>query len=302
MSSATRVFRPTAPPPGRPQSGLGTVVFGAPPPPSTTARDAWLRIHRLVRSACLEEARPGAFVFVTTASGQLAGRLWLAATATPRTATLGRHERVDLPLAPDAALSLRHLLFITRLVSGRVRCTVVDLESRAGVHTEAGAQRVLDADRAAVFRASGLWLFCIPTGPSTVLPAEPQVAWQGLQRDGHSAQPSLVDRFLAGQLRPAGTLDVSTGGEVSRLPLDESTLERGLLIGREARCHLVVAHTEVSRVHAVLLLIDGAPHLVDAGSSNGLWTPAGERVRCVKLERGATLLIGPAQLRWTGEA
>lgn len=302
MSSSTRVFRPTTPPPGRPQSGLGTVVFGAPPPPPSTAQNAWLRIHRLVRSACLEEARPGAFVFVTNASGELVGRLWLAATATPRTATLGRHERVDLPLTPDAALSLRHLLFITRLVSGRVRCTVVDLESRAGVHTDAGAQRVLDADRAAVFRAAGLWLFCIPTGPSTVLPAEPHVAWEKLQRDGHAARPSLVDRFLAGKVRVLGSLDVTIGAEVSRLPLEDSTLERGLLIGREARCHVLIPNNEVSRVHAVLLLIDGAPHLVDAGSSNGLWTAAGERVRCVKLERGATFLIGPARLRWSEQA
>lgn len=299
MSAHTHVFRPlSAAPEARPQSGIGTVVFGAPPPPRDGVKDAWLRLHRAVRSACLEEPRPGAFLFAVQAAGGSVGRLWLAATAAPRAGTLGRHEAVELPITTDGALSLRHVLFLVRLVGGRVRYTALDLESRSGLHTHAGQQRQLESEHPAVLRAAGLAFFCVPTGPGTALSADPLEAWERLSRPPAPRGPSFIDRFLAGQARPVGRLTAELGAQRLPLRLDDATLERGVLIGRDGRCDVVVPHHEVSRVHAVAVQLDGQPYLVDAGSQNGTWTAQGERVRCAALRPGDTFSLGGARLRW----
>lgn len=299
MSSHTRVFRPLGgPPAGRPQSGIGTVVFGAPPPPRDGVKEAWLRLHRAVRSACLEQPRAGAFLFAAQAAGGSVGRLWLAATATPRAGTLGRHEAVELPITTDAALSLRHVLFLVRLVRGRVRFTALDLESRSGLHTQAGQQRQLEAEQPAVFRAAGLAFFCVPTGPGTVLSADPLEAWERLARPPAPRGASFLERFLAAEPRAVGALTVQLGAQRLALRLDQATLERGVSLGRDARCDVVLPHHETSRVHAVAVQLDGAPYLVDVGSQNGTWTSRGERVRCAALRPGDEYLLGGAQLRW----
>lgn len=299
MNSHTHSFRPVSgEPSGRPQSSLGTMVFGAPPPPRDGVKDAWLRLHRTVRSACLEEPRPGAFLFAAHASGGNVGRLWLAATATPRVGTLGRHEAVELPITTDAALSLRHVLFVVRLVSGRVRFSALDLESRSGLHTQAGQQRQLESEQPAVLRAAGLAFFCVPTGPGSVMPADPNEAWERMNRPPTTRRPSIVDRMLEGGLRTVGQLTALMGSQRLPLRLEDATLERGVLVGRDGRCDVVVPHHEVSRVHAMVVTFDGAPYLVDVGSANGTWTAQGERVRCVALRTGDEFLLGGARLRW----
>ena len=61
---------------------------------------------------------------------------------------------------------------------------------------------------------------------------------------------------------------------------------------------MIVPDAMVSRVHAVVLSIDGVPHLVDAGSSNGTWRHPGTRVKCTKLEDGDVFLFGHARVGW----
>lgn len=56
----------------------------------------------------------------------------------------------------------------------------------------------------------------------------------------------------------------------------------------------------VSRVHAVLLRLDDAVFIIDAGSSNGTWRVAHE-VKIDALRDGDVLMIGPeVTIRWCG--
>ncbi len=156
MSGPTRFVRLTGSPAPR-QAGIGTMMFGAPPPVATSApRGIFLgSLHRVIRSACLEETRPGLFVFASTADGRIIGRLWLAATPEPRAGTVGRHEAVDLPVTPEAALSLRHFLFVVRRVQGAVRYSAIDLETPAGLYLHAAGPTTPAADRAGDAAARG---------------------------------------------------------------------------------------------------------------------------------------------------
>ena len=250
MSGHTRIARVMSAP-GPAQAPIGTLVFGAAPHmPVESPHAAYLRLHRIVRSACLEEPRPGAFLFAAQTNGGPLGRLWLAATASPRAGTLGRHEAVDLPIAPDAALSLRHVLFVVRLVAGRVRFSAIDLETPGGLHTRHGAQHRTESERPALLRTAGLAFFCVPTGPGTVLPADPEEAWRVFENAPKPKQLSVVDQFLTRGAGTSGVLTMRLGPQALPLTVDDPMLERGVLIGRDERCDVLIPNRFVSRVHA----------------------------------------------------
>ena len=289
MNGRTRIVRVTSAP-GPAQSGIGTVVFGAPRPNPLAG---YLELHRAVRAACLEETRPGLFVFAAGRDAGPVGRLWLAATDAPRAGTLGRHEAVDLPIAPEAALSLRHVLFVVRLVAGRVRFTAIDLETPSGLHTRHGAEHLVEAERPALLRTAGLTFFCVPTGANTALPVDALEALRVLEDPPRPKRTSLIDQFLRRD-ESVGVLTLQLGDRVLPLTVDVPMLERGVLIGRQPRCEVIIPETHVSRVHAVVLNVDGAPHLIDTGSSNGTWHHAGQRVRCWKLTDGDVFFVGNA--------
>jgi hypothetical protein len=292
MSSRTRISRfPSEP--GPMQSGLRTVVFGAAAPaPNPGPGEAWFRLHRLMRSACLEETRPGLFIFAALRDVAV-GRLWLAATDAPRAGTLGRHEATDLPLTPEAALSLRHALFVVRLVAGRVRFCALDLETPGGLHTRHGAQRLTESERPALLRTAGLTFFCVPTGPGSVLPIDPLDARRVFDDTPKSKRTSCSDQLRLGN----GVLTLRLDEHVLPLSVDVPMLSRGVLLGRQERCDVIIPDPQVSRVHAVVLNVDGEAHLVDTGSSNGTWHAAG-RVKCRKLEHGDVFMLGRATVEW----
>lgn len=292
MSDRTRIAR-VASHTGREQAHIGTMVFGA-APPSPAPTDAYLRLHRVIRAACLEETRPGAFIFAAH-RGVAVGRLWLAATEAPRAGTLGRHESVDLPIASEAALSLRHVLFVVRLVSGRVRYSAIDLETPGGLHTRHGAQRLTESDRPATLRTAGLTFFCVPTGPNSALPVDAFDARRLLEEAPRPRQPSLAELFLR---RPGGVLTMCLGDQVLPLTVDAAMLERGVLIGQQERCDVLIPDTYVSRVHAVAVNLEGVPYLVDTGSTNGTWHHSAAQVKCWKLEDGDRFAIGRATVEW----
>lgn len=294
MNGHTRIVRvPEAP--GPRQSGIGTFVFGA-PAPAPQALDTYVRLHRNIRSACVEEPRPGLFVFALHREA-IAGRLWLAATEAPRVGTLGRHEATDLSLSPDAALSLRHVLFVVRQVAGVVRYSAIDLETPGGLHTRLGAQHLTESERPSQLRTAALTFVCVPTGRTPSLPLDPHEARRLLDEPAQSRRPSFIEQFLR-RGEATGTLTMRRGADLLPLRVDAGMLEQGVLIGRETRCDVIIPDMIVSRVHAVALSIDGVPHLVDAGSSNGTWRHPGTRVKCTKLEDGDVFLFGNAQVGW----
>lgn len=292
MNAHTRIVR-VASNPAPQQSSVRTFVFGAPEP---RPRETYLHLHRCIRSACVEETRPGLFVFALHREA-IAGRLWLAATEAPRAGTLGRHEATDLPLVPDAALSLRHVLFVVRQVAGVVRYSAIDLQTPAGLHTRLGAQHLTEAERPSALRTAALTFVCVPTGKTPTLPPDPNEAQRLLDEPAQARRPSFIDQFLR-RRDSEGTLTLRLGASVLPLRVDASMLARGLLIGRETRCDVIIPDAFVSRVHSVVLSIDGLPHLVDAGSSNGTWRHPGTRVKCAKLEGGDVFFFGHAQLGW----
>ena len=76
-----------------------------------------------------------------------------------------------------------------------------------------------------------------------------------------------------------------------RLPL-ELVGERGIVLGRGARCDVVVAHDTVSRRHATIRRDDTGCHVTDLDSTNGTWIH-GRRARPEQtIRRGDQILLG----------
>jgi pSer/pThr/pTyr-binding forkhead associated (FHA) protein len=93
-------------------------------------------------------------------------------------------------------------------------------------------------------------------------------------------------------------LQISTkdGSLVAHVGLDE---RRVVSIGRSERCDICLTASSISRRHALLYQFGPDWHIVDVGSSTGLFTEDG-RQRHLKLTRDKWVRIGPAFL-WFGE-
>lgn len=105
-------------------------------------------------------------------------------------------------------------------------------------------------------------------------------------------------------------LGAARDGERVRIPLRAADLRAGVLVGRADKCTdrglRPLLTIRVSRVHAVVIDVEGRTMLYDCASTNGTWA-SGRRVRSIEL--GATpadegplvQLAGPdgIELRWT---
>jgi len=99
--------------------------------------------------------------------------------------------------------------------------------------------------------------------------------------------------------RAVGQLVLKHEGREERLHVGTEALERGVILGRYARCVGGVSSMSesVSRVHAVLIAVDGEVHLLDAGSTNGVFIGEKE-VKCAPAERGVTYSLGDMTAQW----
>lgn len=179
-----------------------------------------------------------------------------------------------------------------------MRFSAVDLETPGGLHTRHGAQHRTESERPALLRTAGLAFFCVPTGPGAVLPADPEEAWRLFENAPKPKQPSFVDQFLSRGSGTAGKLTLRLGDRTLPLTVDDPMLERGVLIGRQERCDVIIPDRFVSRVHAVALNIDGVAHLINTGSSNGTFHRTGAPVKCWKLEDGDLFILGESTVEW----
>jgi pSer/pThr/pTyr-binding forkhead associated (FHA) protein len=68
-------------------------------------------------------------------------------------------------------------------------------------------------------------------------------------------------------------------------------IEPGTTIGRDG-CDVVLPDPEVSRRHAVLNVIDGAPVIEDTGSTNGTWVNGRRIEGRMPLKAGDTVELG----------
>lgn len=273
----------------------GTLVAGR---MAETPASLYRRLHRSLWSACHEERRPGLFVFALHVRHGLVGRLWLSATEAPRAGTLGRHQFTDLSLTADGGLSLRHVLFVVRLIDARVRFSAIDLETPNGLHTSLGPQHVTHAESPTLLRTAALSFFCVPTGPRPSLPEAADLAWLAFDEVPPAPQAGRWS-WLKTALPPIGVMTLTVNTGTFTLPVDDAMAKRGVLIGRDERCDALIPDNYVSRVHAAVVSIDGAPFLIDCGSTNGIPVVGrGEDARCWRLEDGDQFQFGRAVLEW----
>ncbi|MBL8940317.1 MAG: FHA domain-containing protein [Archangium sp.] len=273
-----------------------TFVLGA--QLADTPRQHYERLHRQLWSACQEERRPGLFVFAVHATIGLTGRMWLSATDDVRAGTLGRHQFVDLSITRDQALSLRHVLFVVRLVEGRVRSSAIDLETPGGLHTALGPQHVTQSEQPVLLRTAQLSFFCVPTGVQVMLPEQLDAAWRRFDEVPPTPQAGRWS-WMKTASPAVGVLTLRLATGVFTTAIDEQLIRRGVLIGRNERCDVLIPDGHVSRVHAALLSVDGVPHLIDCGSSNGTHDLRRlHAVRCHRLEDADRFQVGNATLDW----
>jgi len=123
--------------------------------------------------------------------------------------------------------------------------------------------------------------------------------------------------LLADGEQPLGRMRIWTRKRSENLIVGASALERGILLGRYDRCESnarsVMRRDSISRVHMLLLRVDGQNYVIDTASSNGTWLdvrdeaqPDGDdwrKVRNMPLATGLTFCLGNerTRARWTDE-
>jgi hypothetical protein len=78
-------------------------------------------------------------------------------------------------------------------------------------------------------------------------------------------------------------------------PVGDRALSNGILFGRYERCDghgsRILARRGISRVHAIVVAVDGAPHVLDLGSTNGTWLD-GKEIKVARLGAGSSFRLG----------
>jgi hypothetical protein len=262
---------------------------------------------------------PGLAMFVVGPNGRR-GYSWSATTDELRTVSLGRHSFCNFALDENTCMSLRQVLVLVGRQSDPWRARVVDLSTQWGFSDDRGGlHRHVAIDRLAVLGLPGYWLFFFETGtplpwsvkaasPWDTLVARSYQAASGAERVRvHRPMPEEVSRvtsygapisFSSRELvrdgeEPLGALVVRGADGVARLPLGAAALERGVLVGRDPRCGTLGFRmpSTVSRVHALVMAIDGDVFIADTGSTNGLWE-GDRRVRLAGMETGRVFELG----------
>lgn len=96
-------------------------------------------------------------------------------------------------------------------------------------------------------------------------------------------------------------LIANSAGASASIPVDAASLRAGLLLGRDERCDepSLLDDPRISRVHMLILEVEGRIYTVDTASANGVWRK-GEDACGVPLVAGQRLTIarGLAWLKW----
>ncbi|WP_236605845.1 FHA domain-containing protein [Sandaracinus amylolyticus] len=254
---------------------------------------------------------------------------------------VGRHSACDVVLAGDAELSLRHLLIVPAHVEGGAGLRLVDLQGSMPMHLDDdSAQRSLLAQGPFAVRLGRYVIGGFPIGagqpsPPHDLPRSERVdassidaasqdvsasvshghgpyreAAVGRSRTVITALPrpiTMVEEIASASAAPdaVGLLGAARDGERARITVGRRALGAGVLVGRADKCDAglkALLTIRVSRVHAVVIEIDGRVMLYDCASTNGTMV-AGRRVRSVELDGDAPVvqLAGSdgVELRWT---
>ena len=203
---------------------------------------------------------------------------------------------------------------------------------------EGAPLEALEARGPLLLRCASLALLLFPTGDAAQeWPEDPQAAWSRIPPrvyvermpagSGPDPAPCIV-RWVAPGGADSGAITLATtlpGPVFPSLSFEEqepargellvsspfgrvgvrlgaSAARRGVLLGRYDRCDTaglpVLSDLALSRVHLLVLELDGALYGIDTASRNGVWCGP-ERVRAVRIQPGLRLsLAGKAEVEW----
>jgi hypothetical protein len=249
----------------------------------------------------------GVLILAFDESKTAIGQAWLKASLDKtRAAIIGRHSMCSLAMPQDyQEISLRHLAVLIRAIDHeQVRIRVFDLNTSTGFRDE--DNRVLQAvvsEGPTFLRLGRTLLMVLVTDEASPIPDDAEAAYSMIpprvfveERRGTAGvkdrRPSTPGRIAPGatliRSKPGplvaagdlvqsdemalGSLLVRTGGSAVRRPVGASSLDRGILIGRYARCDVGATFDEDSRLSRVHFLItrEGNDVIgIDTASTNG---------------------------------
>lgn len=284
-------------------------------------------------------------VAVDAYGGGFRGSLSVAAHAgAARSVIVGRHSRADLLLDSDPSLSLRHLAVVLSPANhaADVRLRIIDLRTQTGFEDEHGQRyQSLTTNGSLFVRCGTHVLFVLVTGSPARWPSDPTKGWQELPprayvgseasaggplswvvpdvtlaaRGAHTIDSTIVCRIpgplvarrcmLAPDEEPLGNLLVTTRQGAQVLVVGAQAVQRGVLLGRYARCDVtrqtLLVDDSVSRVHLLVLTLAEGLHAIDTASRNGTRSsdePAPIRMAPLRPGRPLVLGQGTARVSW----
>ena len=280
------------------------------PRPRKSFRDLFVESYTSFSDRCREVSEPGiALVAVDEVTGKSMGLVRLLARVQRHVAAIiGRHDECDLFLNAHGRLALRHLAVVLDPVSdwragANVRYRVLDLRTTHGFTDECDrALRGLSAEGPAIIRCAGYVLFVLPLGDPTDWPADPHDAWSILPERVYLRESGPRDTGMMLALRDvAGVIELAGG----ILAIGSDTLHDGLLLGRYLRCDgasYIDDDIQLSRVHLLLLEVDGTLLAVDTASIHGVRVAGRPPERIAPVPDRAELVLGCTRLAFTRRA
>jgi hypothetical protein len=235
---------------------------------------------------------------------------------------VGRHRACDIVLARDAELSLRHLLIVPASSASALRVLDLraslpmfldDDQPQRSLHALGPF-----ALRVGRYVLGGFPVGPGVAAPPSVLPPPLRLDATGSSpRAPSSSEPSrslpsaggpyraasrraknesvvttmpraitMIEQYGADRADAVGLLGAARRGEKVRVAIGQSDLARGVLVGRAEQCtdHGLrpLLTIRVSRVHAVVIEVDGQTMLYDCASTNGT-VSGGRRIRSMAL-------------------
>ena len=288
---------------------------------------------------CRAVDEPGvAVVALDELTGRVAGIACLRARVDRHvSAIVGRHDRCDLFLDGSDRHALRQLAVVMspvrnwRAGASDVSYRLLDLRTADGMVDETGRSlRGLRSEGAAVVSCAGYVIYALPLGDATSWPTSASDAWACLPErvyfdeiermaEGSVVHPPVANRSPGTTLvrRISGPRDsacglVDRGDSAGRLLLagpsgqgvievGHEALRDGVLIGRYDRCdgRGLCDDPAMSRVHALVLLVDNRLLAIDVASTNGTGEVGQPDARIVELLDGTEVeLAGSTRVRW----
>jgi hypothetical protein len=297
------------------------------------------RAYPTFSDRCRAVEQPGlAIVAVDEVSGDAMGMVCLRAQVDRHvTAIVGRHDQCSLYLPRHDRLALRQLAVVLgpvtdwRTGTSTVSFRVLDLRTADAMVDELDRSlRGLRSEGPAMVRCGGHAVFALPLGDPTDWPASAADAWAQLpERVYHDElvrvpEASVVHPRLSANdqvtvvTRIAGPRELGTslaaGGDIAgrlwlhgiagacTFDVGADALRDGVLLGRYDRCDGagVDLGNSVSRVHALLLLVDDRLLAIDTASTNGTRSVGAPDARVIEVGADTMLELGDTALvRWS---